>query len=97
MGKHHKTYQRRIPAARSETLLALVHCDTAGPFRTPGVSGAKHFILFINDYTRMTWVYFLKVKSHEETVEAFQFFKATAEKTSSHLIRRFRSDNGRGE
>ena len=45
----------------------------------------------------MTWVYFLKVKSHEETLEAFQVFKATAEKTSSRLIRRFRCDNGRGE
>ena len=45
----------------------------------------------------MTWVYFLKVKSHEETLEAFQVFKATAEKTCGHLIRRFRCDNGRGE
>ena len=45
----------------------------------------------------MTWVYFLKVKSHEETLEAFQVFKATGEKTSGHLIRRFRCDNGRGE
>ena len=97
MGKHHKTYQRRIPAARTETPLALVHSDTGGPFRTPAVSGAKHFILFIDDYTRMTWVNFLKVKSHEETLEAFQVFKATAEKTSSHLIRRIRCDNGRGK
>ena len=97
MGKYHKTYQRQIPAARTVTPLALVHSETAGPFRTPAVSGAKHFILFIDDYTRMTWVYFLKVKSHEETLEAFQVFKATVEKTSGHLIRRFRCDNGRGE
>ena len=97
MGKHHKTYLRRIPAARTETPLALVHSDTAGPFRRPAVNGAKHFILFIDDYTRMTWVYFLKFKSHKETLKAFQVFKATAEKTSSHLIRRFRCDNGRGE
>ena len=37
----------------------------------------------------MTWVYFLKFKSHEETLEAFQAFKAIAEKTSGHAIRRF--------
>ena len=54
MGKHHKTYQRRIPAACTETLIALVHSETTGPFRTPAVSGAKHLILFIDDYTRMT-------------------------------------------
>ena len=97
MGKHHKTYQQRTPAAHTETPLALVHSDTAGPFRTPAVSGAKYFILFIDNYTRMTWVYFLKVKRHEETLEAFQVFKATAEKTSGHLIHHFRCDNGGSE
>ena len=96
MGKHHKMYLQRIPAARTESLLALVHSDTCGPFRTPAISGAKHSILFIDYYTRMTWVYFLKVKSHKETLEAFQVFKATAKKTSGHPIRRFRCD-GRGE
>ena len=37
----------------------------------------------------MTWVYFLKVKSHEETLEASQAFKAIAEKASRYVIRRF--------
>ena len=45
----------------------------------------------------MTWVYFLKAKSHEETLEALQVFKATAEKTNGHLVRRFQCDNGRRE
>ena len=45
----------------------------------------------------MTWVYFLKVKIHEETIKAFQVFKAIAEKTSRHVIRRFRCDNGGGD
>ena len=56
MGKHHKTDQRRIPPARTETPLALVHSKTGGLLRTPAVSGAKHFILFIDDYTRLTRV-----------------------------------------
>ena len=71
--------------------------DTCGPFRTLAVSGAKHFIFFIDDITRMPWVYFLKGKGHEETLEAFQTFKASAEKASGHSIRRFRCDNGGGE
>ena len=45
----------------------------------------------------MTWVYFLKVKSHEETLEAFQGFKAIVEKTSGHVISRLGCDKGRGE
>ena len=97
MGKHHKSYQRQVPAAHTESPLSLVHSDTCGPFRTPVVSGAKHFSLFIDDFTRMTWVYFLKGKGHEETLEAFQTFKVSAEKASGHSIRRFRCGNGRGE
>src|SRR5205085_7669250 len=65
MGKHYKIYRRRTPSTHVDLSLALVHSDTCGPFRTPSISGAKHFILFIDDYTRMTWVYFLKIKNHE--------------------------------
>ena len=97
MGKHHKSYQRRVPAARTESLLSLVHSDTCGPFRTLAVSGAKRFILFIDDFTRMTWVYFLKGKGHEETLKAFQTLKASADKASGHSICRFQCVNGRGE
>ena len=97
MGKHHKSYQRRVPAACTESPLSLVHSATCGPFRTPVVSGAKDFILFIDDFTMMTWVYFLKDKGHEKTLEGFQTFKATAEKASGHSTRRFRCEIGRGE
>ena len=37
----------------------------------------------------MTWVYFLKFKGHEETLVAFQVFKANVKETSGHLIHRF--------
>ena len=97
MGKHDKFDQRRVLAAHTESPLSLVRSDTCGPFRPLAVSGAKHFILFIDDFTRMTWSYFLKGKGHEETLEAFQTFKESAEKASGHSIRRFRCDNGRGK
>ena len=97
MGKHHKSYQRRVTAACTVSPLSLAHSDTCGPFRTPAVSGAKHFTLFIDDYTRMILVFFPKGKGHEETLEACQTFKAFAEKASGHSLRRFRCDNGRGE
>ena len=97
MGKHNKSYQWRVPAACTESPLSLVHLDTCRPFRTPAVCGAKHFILFIDDFTRMTWVYLLKGKGHEETLEAFQTFKVSAEKASGHSLLRFRCDNGQCE
>ena len=43
--------------------LELVHTDLCGPTRTKRFQGEYYFMLFIDDYTRMTWVTFLKEKS----------------------------------
>jgi hypothetical protein len=34
--------------------LELVHTDLFGPTRTKNIQGEYYFILFIDDYTRMT-------------------------------------------
>ena len=47
-----------------------MHTDVCGPMKTPSQNGNRYFMLFIDDFTRMTWVYFLKEKS-----EVFGFFK----------------------
>ena len=51
----------------------------------------------MHDYRGMTWVYFLKIKNHEETLDAFRTFKVIAEESSGHLIRRFHYHNGCAE
>jgi hypothetical protein len=43
--------------------LELVHTELCYPIRTKSIPGEYYFILFIDDYTRMTWVCFLKEKS----------------------------------
>jgi len=54
-------------------------------------------MLFIDDFTRMTWVYFLKGKEKEEYAAAFLAFKAEVEKVLGFKIEQFRCDNGKGE
>ena len=49
-------------------------------------------MFLIEDYTRMTWVAFLKEKS--EAFEKFKFFKAMAENESGMENKCLRSDNG---
>ena len=97
MEKDHKSYQQRVPAAHLVSMLSIVHLDTCGPFRTLVVSRAKYLILFIDDFTSMTWVYFLKGKGHKETLETLRTFKALVEKASGHPIHRFLCDIGRGK
>ena len=42
--------------------LEIVHIDLCGPMREKGLEGYLYFMLHIDDYTRMTWVFFLKKK-----------------------------------
>lgn len=35
----------------------------SGPMQTPSHSQNKYFILFIDDFAKMTWVYFMMQKS----------------------------------
>ena len=53
--------------------LEIVHTDVCGPMRTTGLKGEIYFVLFVNDFTTMTWMYLLKKKS--ETFNYFQIFK----------------------
>ena len=50
--------------------LELVHSDLCGPMPTPSANENKYFMTFVDDYSRMCWIYCLKTKS-----EAFQTFK----------------------
>ena len=40
--------------------LEIIQVDICGPTRTKRLQGEYYFMLFIDDYTRMTWVTFLK-------------------------------------
>jgi hypothetical protein len=61
------------------------------------IAGTRYFILFIDDSSRLAWVYFLKHKNSAEVLQAFKEFKAAAENKSGFSIKRFRCDNGRAE
>ena len=43
--------------------LHLIHTDVAGPQRTPSLQGSLYFILFIDDFTRMCWIFFLEIQA----------------------------------
>lgn len=42
--------------------LKLIHRDLVGSHRIPSLKGSKYYIVCIDDYTRMCWIYFLKFK-----------------------------------
>lgn len=77
---------------RATDILELIHTDLCGPMPCSSLSGAKYFLLFIDDYTRKTFVYFLTKKS--EVFDKFKQFKVLVENQTNKRIKILRSDNG---
>jgi hypothetical protein len=91
MGK----YARRpfpLSEHRSKGVLDLIHSDVCGPMCVESVSGFKYFVLFIDYYSRKTWIYFLKAK--DEVFDKFQEFKALVENQTGRKIHVLRFDDG---
>jgi hypothetical protein len=72
--------------------LELVQTELCGPTRTKILQGESYFMLFIDDFTRMTWLCFLKEKS--EAFNKFKSFKTLVENEIEIKIKCLRSDNG---
>jgi transposase InsO family protein len=72
--------------------LQLIHIDLCGPTRTKILQGENYFMLLIDDYTRMTWVSFLKNKS--EAIDKLKVFKELVENKTDLKINSLRSNNG---
>jgi transposase InsO family protein len=85
----------RTKAFWTSTPFELVHSDLCGPMKH-SIGGAQYYIIYIDDCTRYTEVYFLITKTAEEISAKFQHYQAWVETQGFH-IKRFRSDNGSGE
>ena len=59
-GKHHRQSFPKGVAQRVKKVLKVIHTDICEPISTPSQGNNKYFILFIDDFTRMTWVFFIK-------------------------------------
>jgi hypothetical protein len=90
--KHHRDSFDKCASWHARGPLHLVHSDLCGPLSSPSFSGCKYFLTFIDDFSRRTWVYFLKLKS--EVFDKFLVYKALVENKFGHQIQKLRKDNG---
>ena len=72
----------------------MIHTDLCGPMSVPSLNGCQFYVIFIDDYSRRTWIYFLKQKESSEVLSKFKEFKALVENQSRHKIKTLKSDNG---
>lgn len=78
LGKHHRKPFPKGVAWILKKPLELVHTDLCEPMQTPSHAQNIYFILFIDDFTRMTWVSFMRQKS--DVFIVFKEFKMLVEK-----------------
>ncbi|KAL4025509.1 hypothetical protein IC575_013910 [Cucumis melo] len=92
---HEKQSRKSFPresSSRARRSLELVHTDLCGPTKPSSFGKNNYFLSFIDDFSRKTWVYFVKEKS--EVFGMFKRFKALVEKESGYYIKALRSDRG---
>jgi len=92
LGKHNKQ-PFHDSTSRACRKLELIHSDLCGPMPVPSANGNKYIMTFIDDYTRMCWVYLLKDKS--QALETFKNFHVWIQNETRSHIGSLRIDNGR--
>ena len=83
-------FRSRKPDKKASKLFELVHCDLAGPIEPVAREGFKYCLMFVDDFSGIQMVYFLKAKS--DTCEAAKKFLADISPFGQ--VKTLRSDNG---
>ena len=85
--------KKTFPSSESKAkgILEIIHSDVCGPMSSNSLSGYAYYF-FIDDFSRKTWVYFMKNK--DEVFSKFKEFKALIENHTEKKIKTFQSDNG---
>ncbi|KAK2359506.1 putative mitochondrial protein [Trifolium repens] len=72
--------------------LELLHIDLFGPVSTASINGKKYGLVIVDDYSRWTWVKFLRNK--DDTYEVFSIFCTQIQNEKDSKILKVRSDHG---
>ncbi|KAJ4790150.1 polyprotein [Rhynchospora pubera] len=86
----------RLPFSLSTSVtnapLELIHSDVWGPSPVLSHNGFKYYIVFIDDFSKFSWVYFMQSKS--EVPQIFTKFKLQVENLLQSKIKVLRTDGG---
>ena len=91
----HRAKQKKLTYTLNPKLCShpfdLLHIDVWRPFSDPTQEGYRYFLTIVDDHTRVTWVYLLKLKSDILTV--FPDFIKMIETQYSTQVKSVRSEN----
>ncbi|GJX18552.1 retrovirus-related pol polyprotein from transposon TNT 1-94 [Tanacetum coccineum] len=92
MGKSKKKPHKPKSEDTNQEKLYLLHMDLCGPMRVASVNGKKYILVIVDDYSRFTWVKFLRSK--DEAPDFIIKFLKMIQVRLKVTVRRIRTDNG---
>ena len=87
----HRFHLNKTPLG-STSLLELVHSDVWGPSPLTSLLSFNYYIIFVDDYSRFTWLFLLKHKT--KVLSIFKHFKSMVETQFNSKLKILRIDNG---
>ena len=89
--------QSALPFNKSTSIesvpFSLVHSDVWGPASIPTMGGSCYFVIFVDDFSRFTWIYLFHKRS--ELFGIYEKFSKMVKTQFSKEIKILRSDNAR--
>ena len=93
LGKHTRVPFPRCLNQLTKSPFELIHTDVWGPYRTESTLGFQYFVIFIDDYSRCTWLFLIKTQA--ELFSIFQKFHAEVRTRFNFSIHILRSNNAK--
>ncbi|KAI3667038.1 hypothetical protein L6452_42080 [Arctium lappa] len=90
-GKMKRAVHKPKPEPSTSSPLELLHMDLWDPMRTQSLGGKKYVLVIVDDYSRYTWVKFLRSK--DETPEVLITFLKTTQVNMQRQVKFLRTDN----
>ncbi|GJT86463.1 retrovirus-related pol polyprotein from transposon TNT 1-94 [Tanacetum coccineum] len=91
-GKHKRASFKTKQNFSIRKCLHLLHMDLFGPVSPMSINHEKYTLVIVDEYSRYTWVHFLKKKSH--AAEMIMSFIRMVEKQNDVKVKHIRTDNG---
>ncbi|GJY08513.1 retrovirus-related pol polyprotein from transposon TNT 1-94, partial [Tanacetum coccineum] len=92
LGKSNKSSHQPKAEDTNQEKLYLLHMDLCGPKRVESINGKKYILVIVDDYSRFTWVRFLRSK--DEAPEAIIKCIKNIQVRLNAIVRNVRTDNG---
>jgi transposase InsO family protein len=93
IGKQVRMSNPMLEHQTTSKVLELLHMDLMGPMQVESLGGKRYAFVMVDDYSRYTWVSFIREKS--DAFEAFKELCLQIQREKASNVVRIRTDHGK--